>query len=670
MTFHQLVWKMAKANQRKYIFYFLCNTFTVMIFFMFSTLFFNEKIIEDPHIQYGMNEILMIPAIALLIFTVFFISYAHSIFIKRRKKEFGLFMTLGMSNNDLLKLIVLENVGIAFASIVTGLISGIVVSRLFFEILMKNVGITDIPFYLNIKMFLYTIGLFVIVFIVALSKSLFLMKTSELVKIIKWDRMSNSEMVKNPFLGVLGIGIIIFSMAFLYIFTYEKKFNLDQTVFKHIYELGEGTVFILCTICLFLGLYFAVSRIGSFLLQFTKKYPNIYYSRILTLTGINYKFKQLKSVLLLIIMMAMVTIFYSTMTLNFYSNAENIAEELPYDIAFVQTDTKNIISLEELSEMIERNNHKIEEYHIIETLDYFEFHPQWHFTYRYTFMPVDTFNQVSNSDLQVNEGQYIYLISSQTSEENRDYSEGLNINNGEEKISLSLQDIVRKPIFDYRLYYYHPDIILVNETDYEKLRNFPDVYIAKVNWIKLSDWKRSSEFVTELKNVLHDKNQLTLHSDDYSIEKFSAYTVEELFEPVSKIDVYNMSRIDGGLIFFVSTFLSILFFFATFILVYLNFFTDIEQEKIKYRKLYKIGITKKELKNFIVKELRILFFLAPVIGIMLSFIYIISIVQDSGGILSNPIIMINFLTIGGLYLLFQTIYYIFASRKFLNEIIS
>ena len=43
---------------------------------------------------------------------------------------------------------------------------------------------------------------------------------------------------------------------------------------------------------------------------------------------------------MLIIIMAMVTIFYSTMTLNFYSSAENIVEELPDDVAFVQTETK------------------------------------------------------------------------------------------------------------------------------------------------------------------------------------------------------------------------------------------------------------------------------------------------------------------------------------------
>lgn len=668
MTFEQLTWKMAKVNVRKYVFYFLCNSFTVMVFFMFATIFFNEKIMENPQIQHGMNEILMIPAIALCIFTIFFISYAHSIFIKRRKKEFGLFMTLGMTNNDLIKLIILENIWIALASIVTGLLSGVVFSRLFFLILMSNVGITDIPFQLNGKMFLYTVGIFLIVIIVAIGKSLFMMKSYELVKIMKWDRIPEGKSVKNPVLGVLGIGMILCSMTILYVFSYENKFNLDQTIFNQLYELGEGTLFILCTMSLFLGLYLTVSRLSSFVLQYTKKFSNFYYHRLLTLTNIDFKLKQLKSTFMLIIIMAMVTMFYSTLTLNFYTSAEKTAEELSYDVAFVETETKNNISLEELSNIFHHHNHEILEHHVIETFDYFKTHPQWDFMYRYTFMSVESFNKISKKQLDVHEGQYIYLISSPTSEENMDYTDGLKFNNGKENFSLALQDVIREPIFDYRFRYFNPDILLVNEADYEKFINNLDVYTAKVHWLHITDWKKSTEAVHQLEKTLHEKNQLTPHMEANLFGQYSLYTEVELFEPVSKINVYNTNKIDGGLIFFVSTFLSILFFFATFMLVYLHLFTDMEQEKIKYRKLFKLGITKQQVKKMVTKELSILFFLAPMIGIILSFIYIVTIAQDSGGIISNPILIVNYVTIGGLYLLLQTIYYFFATRKFLKEI--
>src|SRR5690606_38755003 len=266
------------------------------------------------------------------------------------------------------------------------------------------------------------------------------------------------------------------------------------------------------------------------------------------------------------------------------------------------------ISFDELSETFNNNNHVILEHQLLETFDYFELHPQWNFMYRYTFMSVESFNQVSKTQLHISEGKYVYWISSTTSE-------------GEENISLALQDIVIEPIFDYRFRYYNPDFILVSEADYEMLRNKLDVYTAEVHWLEISGWKKSADAVNELENKLHTKNQLTPKMDEYPLGQLSPYSERELLEPVSKINEYNASRIDGGLLFFISTFLSILFFFATFILVYLNLFTDIEQERIKYRKLYKIGITKKEVKKIVTKELRILFFLAPIIGIILSYLY-------------------------------------------------
>lgn len=145
MSFSQIVWKMAKVHYKKYLFYFLCNSFAVMFFFMFSTVFFNEQIVQVRKLT-GIEDALKIPVVALVVFTILFISYAHSIFMKKRRSEFGLFMTLGMSNRDISKLLLLENGVIALLSILTGLLAGTIFSRLFFLLLMEIVGLQGVPF--------------------------------------------------------------------------------------------------------------------------------------------------------------------------------------------------------------------------------------------------------------------------------------------------------------------------------------------------------------------------------------------------------------------------------------------------------------------------------------------------------------------------------------------
>jgi hypothetical protein len=49
--------------------------------------------------------------------------------------------------------------------------------------------------------------------------------------------------------------------------------------------------------------------------------------------------------------------------------------------------------------------------------------------------------------------------------------------------------------------------------------------------------------------------------------------------------------------------------------------TELEREKIKYAKLYRVGITRREIKRLAVKELRIFFFVPFVIGALLALLF-------------------------------------------------
>src|SRR5690606_5072185 len=84
MTFQKIVWKMAKYHYKKYLFYFLCNSAAVLFIFVFMTLYLNEYIVSVKQSE-GLVYVLSIPGAALIMFTIFFISYAHQIFMKKRR---------------------------------------------------------------------------------------------------------------------------------------------------------------------------------------------------------------------------------------------------------------------------------------------------------------------------------------------------------------------------------------------------------------------------------------------------------------------------------------------------------------------------------------------------------------------------------------------------------
>src|SRR5690625_2095633 len=200
MTFNQVVWKMAKYHYKKYLFYFVCNTLAVMFFFMFMTIYLNEQLVAVKKIE-GLQYVLAIPGAALVMFTIFFISYAHHIFMKKRRSEFGLFMTLGMTSRDISKLLLLENSIIALAAIVIGNGSCSIFYQFFFWFLLKSAVLQEINFHINANMFIYSIGAFMIVFIVSIAKSLYVTMKRDIIENLKTEKVTENRSYKNPVIG-------------------------------------------------------------------------------------------------------------------------------------------------------------------------------------------------------------------------------------------------------------------------------------------------------------------------------------------------------------------------------------------------------------------------------------------------------------------------------------
>ncbi|WP_144490169.1 FtsX-like permease family protein, partial [Bacillus thuringiensis] len=88
----------------------------------------------------------------IFLFSFFFLLYSVSAFLKTRKKEFGLLMMHGMSPSQLNTLIFLENMIIGAASIVFGILMGLIFSKLILLFSANLLAIeTGLPFYVPIK---------------------------------------------------------------------------------------------------------------------------------------------------------------------------------------------------------------------------------------------------------------------------------------------------------------------------------------------------------------------------------------------------------------------------------------------------------------------------------------------------------------------------------------
>ncbi|SEN01445.1 FtsX-like permease family protein [Mesobacillus persicus] len=472
MTFNQVIWKMAKVQYKKYIFYYLCNSFAVMFFFMFSTVYFNKQVEEAKRLD-GIQDALSIPGVALIVFTIFFISYAHNVFMKRRRSEFGLFMTLGMSQRDITRLLVLENGVIAVASIGSGFLAGAVFSRLFFMLLMSRVGLQEVMFHLSGKMFMYSLGAFLVVFLLSVGKSLVLTLRSSVILSMKSNRVAETIKMRSPIIGFLGFFIMVGSLLTLYV-TYKDS---------------AGSYLPLWTIGVLLGLYISLSQFTSFVIEGAKKFPGFYFRRMLFLSSLDYKFKQLTSIMMLVSVMTMVTIFYSTLLLTFYKSSEKDAiGNNPYDVAFYQTETKNNLPEEELDAVLHQPEHTIEEHLVLPIITHYEKLPYVEGVQPYYFMSLDDFNQLTSNTLTLEDKEYLYYINTEPEYGNVDVNQSFELTIENEKTSYVLKEkMVQKNI---NLLPETHEFVIVNQKEFDHLKTALNAYESKLHLINVSDWRQ------------------------------------------------------------------------------------------------------------------------------------------------------------------------------------
>ena len=103
MNFRAIFFKMFKSNIRRYILYILCSAFTIMIVFLYLTMYTNKDFKDSSKVNDLISSNLYTPSLVLAIFSICFIIYVHNYFMKFRNKDFALFMILGITNNDIRK---------------------------------------------------------------------------------------------------------------------------------------------------------------------------------------------------------------------------------------------------------------------------------------------------------------------------------------------------------------------------------------------------------------------------------------------------------------------------------------------------------------------------------------------------------------------------------------
>ena len=221
-----MLFKLSLKNMKKsfgdYTIYFLTLILGVAIFYVFNSLDSQEAMMQlsasTRDIIKLMLELLGGVSVFVSVILGVLIVYANNFLIKRRKKEFGIYMTLGMGKGQISRVLFIETVFIGLISLVVGLLVGIFASQGMSVIVAKmfEVNMSKYKFAFSQAAFIKTIVYFGIMYLAVILMNMVSISKFKLIDRITAVKKSETVKIKNPVISVLIFFVSIGMLAYAY----------------------------------------------------------------------------------------------------------------------------------------------------------------------------------------------------------------------------------------------------------------------------------------------------------------------------------------------------------------------------------------------------------------------------------------------------------------------
>lgn len=218
MNSFKIALKNIKKSRSDYSVYFFTLIIGVAIFYMFNSIG-TQGLMEDVSKSGNENVQMLISvmggvSVGVAVILGMLIIYANGFLIKRRKKEFGIYMLLGMGKKKVSKILISETCVVGFVSLVIGMIAGIFGSQLLSIVVAKMfaVDVTGYTFDISGRAAVITILCFAAIFLVILIFNTKMVGRYKLIDLMNAEKAREKQIIRNTKLSVV---LFILSFAVL-----------------------------------------------------------------------------------------------------------------------------------------------------------------------------------------------------------------------------------------------------------------------------------------------------------------------------------------------------------------------------------------------------------------------------------------------------------------------
>lgn len=696
-----MLFKLSFRNMKKsfkdYAIYFLTLVLGVAIFYMFNSLDSQEAMLKVSQSTRELIQLMiqMLGMISVFIAIVlgFLIVYANNFLINRRKREFGIYMTLGMGRRQISAIILLETILIGIISLVVGLFIGIFASQ-FMSILVAKLfeaDMTEFTFVFSKDACIKTCIYFAVMYIAVIIFNTLTISRYKLINLLTENKKNQKVKVKSPVISIIVfiISCVILGYAYYLVTGGVGELRTAEKLMKPILMGIVGTI----------GIFWSLS---GFILKIIQTRKKIYLkgTNMFVLRQLNNKINTNIISISIICLMLFMTISVLSGSLSIKTSLdEQLDKFTPVDVNLYKpaylpesyvseysgktiyyTDEQIEDSRHPVSYTLETNGYDINRLKDIIEIPIYTL-PKWTLKYslgnnyeqtkeKYpmllydipeSIIKVSDYNKIAKAygeeEYSLNSDEYIVLCNYEQMENIRNQTLSTNSNI---EINGKTYHSKYKECKDGFIYMATTEInagIILVPDDFDLKDENTEQYLLVANYN--ADTEEGKENI---------ESTLIGTGDTEFFKNVEEKGIE--LDGSSKISIKESSKGLTTIIIFIAIYLGVIFLIASAAILALKQLTESSDNKQRYTILRKIGCDEKMINNALFKQIFI-FFITPLILAMIHSIFGIKFILSMLEVIASPdellpSVIVTALVIGAIYGLYFLATY-FGSKNIIKE---
>lgn len=697
-----MLFKLSLKNMKKsfkdYAIYFLTLVLGVALFYMFNSIDSQQAMLEVSKSTRDLIQLMisLLGFVSVFIAVVlgFLIVYANNFLINRRKREFGIYMTLGMGKRQISKIILIETIIIGILSLAVGLIIGIFASQFMSVLVAKlfDADMTEFTFVFSINSCVKTCVYFAVMYIAVMLFNTMTISRYKLINLLNANKRNEEVKIKNPIISVIVfiLSVLILGYAYYLVTKGINKIITDEQLLVPILLGIVGTA----------GVFWSLS---GFFLKVIQSRKKLYLSgtNMFVLRQLNNKINTTVVSMTVICLMLFMTITVLSSSLSLQTSMDAELEEMtPVDVNLYKTaelpeSYKNPYTGEITkysNEQIEDSKHSVlytlenNGYDINNLKDITEITvysiPGW--TWKESLGDYYNIAKEEMPTLRYNTQELIIKVSDYNKIARLYGLKEYSIEDKNEYIMLCDYDSMenlRNPalknggIVEINGNKYHSKYDTCMEGFYMISTSHTNTGIVLVSDdFDLKDEWKEQEFLAANFNTdsEEEKEELNLAFSDTNSTFYKNLDEKEItLDGMTKISIMEASKGVASMVIFIAIYLGIIFLIASAAILALKQLTESSDNKYRYTILRKIGCDEKMINKALFRQIFI-FFMLPIIVAIIHSIFGIQFVLKVMSVLSSseellPSVILTAIIIGLIYGLYFYATYSGSKRIIKND---